>query len=114
MAANFRSIVVCGATIALCGCNLSSGAPGPTAVAVAPAAAKPDWPPLPEGAACTGDLNKFQTLLGADVSTGNLNRSVYDQIQTDLEKAAQACADGHDAEAHRIIHAAKAKHGYHG
>jgi hypothetical protein len=74
--------------------------------------APPDWPKLPEGAACTKDLNHYQTVLDADVGTGNVNRSVYDQIETDLGRAANECAAGHDGEARAIIRSTKVQHGY--
>jgi len=74
--------------------------------------APPNWPQLPEGAACTKDLNHYQTVLDADVHTGNVNRSVYDQIETDLGRAANACAAGHDGEARAIIRKTKSDHGY--
>lgn len=106
------SLVVLGA-IALGGCNLSSGSPAATPVAVAPPApAQPNWPPLPQDAACTEDLNHYQSVLNADVGTGNVNRSVYDKIETELAPAAQACAAGRDSEARSLIRAAKERHGY--
>ncbi|MGH6796482.1 MAG: hypothetical protein ACREDH_15095 [Methylocella sp.] len=68
---------------------------------------------MPEGAACTHDLTHYQTVLDADVHTGNVNRAVYDQIETDLSRAANACAAGHDGEARAIIRSTKLRHGYH-
>jgi hypothetical protein len=107
------SFVVIGASIALGGCNLSSGSPAATPVAVAPSApAQPNWPPLPQGAACSDDLRHYQTVLDADVGTGNVNRSVYDEIETELIPAAEACAAGRDSQARSLIHAAKERHGY--
>ena len=46
--------------------------------------APPNWPKLPDGAACTNELTHYQTVLDADVGTGNVNRSVYDEIETEL------------------------------
>jgi hypothetical protein len=108
------SSAVLGAAIALGGCNLSANAPAPQVVAAAPppGPAQPHWPSLPEGAACTADLNRYQGVLSADVRTGNVNRSVYDKIQTELTPAAQACAAGQDSEARSLIHASKVRHGY--
>lgn len=108
------------AAIALAGCNSSgsqTSGPSPAAVAAAPGAgaqgaAQPNWPPLPEGAACTGELNRYQAVLKADVGTGNVNKSVYDKIQTELAHAADACAAGRDAEAQSLIRASKERHGY--
>jgi len=67
---------------------------------------------LPEGAPCANDLNHYQTVLDADVGTGNVNRSVYDQIEIDLGRAADACAAGHDGEARAIVRSTKLQHGY--
>jgi hypothetical protein len=113
------SIGMVAAAIGLAGCNqtTASQTSAPVAsAAVAPAnpgsPTEPAWPPLPEGAACTGELNRFQTILKSDAGTGNLNRSVYDKIQTELKPAAEACAAGKDAEAHKLVQASKARHGY--
>jgi hypothetical protein len=113
------SAAVLVAAIALGGCNMSGGsdaaappAAAPAAAAAAPGAGQPNWPPLPEAAACTGELNRYQAVLKADVSTGNVNKSVYDKIQGELARAADACAAGHDAEARSLIHASKERHGY--
>ena len=100
------------AAIALGGCNQTSGSSAPVAAVAPRAPAPPNWPKLPEGAACTNDLNHYQAVLDADVGTGNVNRSVYDQIETDLGRAADACAAGHDGEARAIIRSTKLRHGY--
>lgn len=100
------------AAISLAGCAQYAAPPVPMAAAVPHGPAQPQWPGLPEKAACTTDLNKYQTLLWSDVTTGNLNQSVYDQIEADLSRAANACAGGHDSEARAIIRSTKLKHGY--
>jgi hypothetical protein len=100
------------AAVALGGCNQTSGSSAPVAAVAPQAPAPPNWPKLPEGAACTNDLNHYQTLLDADVATGNLNRPVYNQIETDLGRAANACAAGHDGEARAIVRSTKLQHGY--
>ncbi|MGH6851473.1 MAG: hypothetical protein ACREDD_13665 [Methylocella sp.] len=101
------------AALALGGCTQTSGFFGPVAAVGPRSPAPPDWPKLPEGAACTHDLTHYQTVLDADVHTGNVNRAVYDQIETDLSRAANACAAGHDGEARAIIRSTKLRHGYH-
>jgi hypothetical protein len=100
------------AAMALGGCNQTSGSSGPVAAVVPQPPAPPNWPKLPEGAACTKDLSHYQTVLDADVGTGNVNRSVYDQIEIDLGRAANECAAGHDGEARAIIRSTKLQHGY--
>jgi hypothetical protein len=100
------------AAVALGGCNQTSGSSAPVAAVAPQRPAAPNWPKLPDGAACTNDLNHYQTVLDADVRSGNVNRSVYDQIETDLGRAANACAAGHDGEARAIIRSTKLQHGY--
>lgn len=99
------------AAVALGGCNQTMPST-PVAIAVPQGPSRPAWPSLPENAACAKELTHYQTVLDADVSTGNLNRSVYNEIETDLARAASACANGKDGEANAIIHATKIKHGY--
>ena len=98
--------------LGLGGCNQTSGSSAPVATATPRAPAPPNWPKLPDGAACTKDLTHYQTVLDADVSTGNVNRSVYDQIEAELGPAANACAEGRDSEALAMIRSTKLKHGY--
>jgi hypothetical protein len=108
-------ISVIAASAGLAGCKqITTGpnAPIASAPAAANAAIDPKWPSLPEGAACTADLTHFQTILKSDVTTGNLNRSVYEKIQDELVSAAEACASGRDAEARRLIQTAKSRNGY--
>lgn len=99
------------AALALGGCS-QSYRPAPQAAAVPGAPAAPAWPVLPEGAACTAELNRYQAVLDADVGTGNLARSVYEKIGADMSRAAEACAAGKDSEARAIIRSTKLKHGY--
>lgn len=100
------------AAAGLGGCNQTSGSAAPVAAASPQAPARPNWPKLPEDAACTKELTHYQTVLDADVGTGNVNRSVYDAIETELVPAANACAAGKDGEALAMIRSAKVKHGY--
>ncbi len=100
------------AAFTLGGCNQASRSSAPVAAVARQAPAPPNWPKLPEGAACTNDLNHYQSVLEADVGTGNVNRSVYDEIETDLGRAANACAAGDDGKARAIIRSTKIQHGY--
>lgn len=93
------------------GCYQAARYPAPAA-AIPRGPIQPAWPDLPENAACTKDLKRFQAVLWDDVTTGNLNQSVYDKIEADLDRAADACAQGQDSEARAIIRSTKLKHGY--
>jgi hypothetical protein len=99
------------AATVLGGCTQTTGM-GTVAAAVPQAPARPAWPSLPENAACTKELNHSQALFDADVATGMLNRSVYQDIEIDMSRAANACAAGKDAEARTILHRTKEHHGY--
>lgn len=102
------------ATVVLSGCNQTTPTAGPNPMAATDAATPipPDWPKLPEGAACTGDLERFQTILKSDVDKGYINRPVYDEVEPELKTAAEACAGGRDAEARKLVQASKKRYGY--
>lgn len=101
-----------GASLALAGCNETVAANGPALQATAPV--KVADARLPAGAACTREINHFQTILSADLATGNVEQGVYDKIEADLDRAAQACAAGRGGEAHAIVAGTKNAHGYRG
>ncbi len=100
------------AALLLGGCNQGS----PVASATAPAAGAPataQFANLPGGAPCTEKINRYQAVLSDDVRTGNVERPVYNQIQTELSKAADACAAGRGHEALGLVKASEERHGYH-
>lgn len=96
----------------LAGCNDVGNpmASGPVTAANAPAPASSFR--LPPGAACSGEIDRFQAVVKDDLATGNVEQKVYDQIQGDLGRAATACSAGRGGEAHAIVAASKARHGY--
>lgn len=98
------------AVLALAACN-STGAPEPSAAAVAPGAT-PGTLALPAGSGCAGEIGRFKAVVDNDRETGNLNRPVYDRIAADLDRASAACSAGRDAEASRIVAATRSRHGY--
>jgi len=101
---------LCVAT-AVAGCTPATG-PNPAASVDASSPIPPDWPKLPEGAACATDLVRFQTLLKSDVEKGYINRPVYDEVEPELKTAAEACAAGRDAEARKLVQASRKRYGY--
>ena len=96
------------APLALAGCNETGGMSGPTLTT--PIAVSSFN--LPPGAACTKEIGSFQNILKSDLDTGNVEQKVYDQIQHEMARAASACSAGNGGEAHSIVAASKARHGY--
>ena len=47
-----------------------------------------------------------------DLATGHVNKAVHARVSAEIDGAAAACAAGRDAEARRMIHATKLRHGY--
>ncbi len=113
-----RGLVLPGALVAaallLCGCNETAQ----------PVAAAPPGPPpgasgaavlggLPPGAPCTDAIGRYHTVVQHDADTGNVNQSVYHQIEDEISRAAAACSAGRGGEAISLIQGSKVRHGYH-
>jgi hypothetical protein len=64
-------------------------------------------------AGCNESLDRYQAVVGSDHRTGNVNESVYVQIERELSRAAAACAAGREGEASSLIHQSEVRHGYH-
>lgn len=98
------------ASLMLAACN-SARTP-----AVQPAEASRNVTPsgfsLPDGAGCSGAIARYRAILDNDLAMGHVGRSVFDQIQGEIEQAASACSAGRDAQAVSLIRASKARHGY--
>jgi hypothetical protein len=100
------------AALAFCGCNQDApvaSAPSPPPQA-SPAA---DFSDLPPGAACTDEINRYQSVVLGDYRTGNANQSVFVEVEHELTAAAAACSAGQDGEALSLVHASEKSHGYH-
>lgn len=63
--------------------------------------------------ACAARLDHYQAVVNADHRTGNVNESVYAQIEYELSRAAEACAAGHEGEGLSLIRQSEERHGYH-
>ena len=100
-----------GGALALAGCNETGANLGGPATSVATPSASSSFR-LPPGAPCAGEINRFQDVVKGDLDTGNVEQKIYDQIETDLRRAAAACSSGKGGEAHSIVAASKARHGY--
>jgi hypothetical protein len=64
-------------------------------------------------AGCNELLARYQAVVGSDHRTGNVNESVYVEIERELSRASAACAAGREGEAMSLIHASEVRHGYH-
>ena len=86
-----------------------------------PAAPAPDQPvsrvgpagfKLPDGAGCTGAVNKFRAQMEYDLSTGHTTKGVFDTINKEIDAAAAMCAAGNDGGGRSAIAASRSRHGY--
>jgi len=106
-------LAACTTAVAVAGCN-SSRQTGP--VIDPPGPSRPEasaaGPSLPQGAACTGAISRYRSVMENDLSMGHVNQSVYAQVQGEISDAAAACAAGEDAKAAALLRASKARHGY--
>lgn len=86
----------------LSACNTTGpAASAPPAVAAATAAA-----------GCAGEVSAYRAVMENDRTTGHVAESVYRRVEGEIERAAEACAAGRDAEAVRMLNATKARYGY--
>src|ERR1700683_5302043 len=99
------------AALALCGCN--QDAPVASAPPPPPTAPAADFSNLPPGAPCSDKINAYQAVLVGDHHTGNVNDSVFSQIENELTEAGAACAAGRDGEAMSLVRTSEDWHGYH-
>jgi hypothetical protein len=104
--------IAAAATI-LSGCNETSQPVAAVPPPIPPSASGPSLARLPPGALCSQAIGAYQTVVQRDNDTGNVNQSVYHQIEDEISRAAAACSSGRDGEARSLISASKARHGYH-
>ncbi|WP_114942937.1 hypothetical protein [Microvirga calopogonii] len=101
-----RSLCLMGLlALPLAACNQTVSAP-------ASAGVSPSGFRMPEGAGCKGEIDRYRAVMSNDLAMGHVNQSVYNQVERELGPADAACAGGRDAEAVRIVHATKTRHGY--
>ncbi len=96
--------------LVLSGCNETAR---PIAAAPPPQAPGASLAGLPPGAPCSQAISAYQTVIQHDNDTGNVNQSVYHQIEDEISRAAAACSSGRDGEARSLLAASKDRHGYH-
>lgn len=109
----YFSVAMLGMAAALAGCNETGGGPIASAPPPAsPAGASTAAFSLPDGTPCANEIGRYQSVVKADLETGNVEQRVYDQIQREMARAAAACSAGKGGEAHRIVASSKSSHGY--
>lgn len=104
------ALALLAAAVPLAGCNeTTNGTMAGPAVGtpIAPSAYR-----LPPGSPCSKEINQFHAIVKSDLATGNVEQKVYDSIDKDLSRAADACAAGQGGQAHAIVVGAKTRHGY--
>lgn len=67
---------------------------------------------LPEGSGCKGAVEKFRAQMDYDLKTGHTTKSVFDQVNKEIDSAAALCAAGNDGGARSAIAASRSRHGY--
>jgi hypothetical protein len=65
-----------------------------------------------EGGGCSGEIARYRTVMKNDFDTGNVNKSVYAQFQSEIGRAEAVCSAGRDSEAIGLVRSSKARHGY--
>jgi hypothetical protein len=64
------------------------------------------------GGGCSGEISRYSDVMKSDFDTGNVNKSVYSQVQSEVARAQAACSAGRDGEAIGLVRSSKARHGY--
>jgi hypothetical protein len=94
-------------SLALAGCKSAS----PIA-SNAPETGVPQFASQGVGGGCSGEIARYKDVMKSDFDTGNVNKSVYAQFQSEIARADAACSAGRDSEAIGLVHSSKARHGY--
>ena len=66
------------------------------------------------GAACSGEVERFQAVIDNDLATGHTTKGVHTRVSGEISRARSTCSAGNDAGAIGQIRATKARFGYPG
>ena len=80
--------------------------------AVAQSSVTPTDFQMPGGSGCAGEIARYRAIEQNDYASGNVAKSVYNQIQREIAAAERVCAAGEDARATAMVHASETRHGY--
>lgn len=86
-----------------------AAAPEPRGVSITPPGFR-----LPEGSGCSADVARFRAIMKNDIETGHTTKSVFDQIEAEMQKADAMCASGNAGAASAHVRATRARFGYPG
>lgn len=81
----------------------------PRGVSITPAGFR-----LPEGTGCAADIARFRAIMKNDIETGHTTKTVFDQIEGEMQKADTMCASGNAGGASAHVRATRARFGYPG
>jgi hypothetical protein len=98
--------------LALGACNANR--PTPTIEAALPAVqdmARVTPRAAPEGG-CAAEIARYRAIQANDFTTGNVNKDVHAQIETEIAEAERACSAGDQLRAQYLLRASKQRHGY--
>lgn len=102
-------------SLALAGCFGDQPAPS-ASVAPPPAAQGSGVTPssfrLPAGEGCAGEVARFRAVMDNDLSTGHVNKSVYEKVVAEIGQADATCKGGNSGGAIAQIRATKSRYGY--
>lgn len=111
-----RAAALLGASVLLAACTTTSppppqaaAAPEPRGVSITPPGFR-----LPEGTGCSGDVARFRAIMRNDLETGHTTRSVFDQIEAEMQKADALCSAGNAGGASAHVRATRLRFGYPG
>ncbi|MCA3623475.1 MAG: hypothetical protein IOC52_04770 [Methylobacterium sp.] len=79
----------------------------PRGVSITPAGFR-----LPEGTGCAADIARFRAIMRNDIETGHTTKSVFDQIEGEMQKADAMCSSGNAGGASAHVRATRTRFGY--
>jgi hypothetical protein len=98
--------------LALSACN-ANRAPPQIEAALPPAQDVVRVSPRPMGeTGCAADIARYRSIQANDFATGNVNKDVHAQIETEIAEAERACSAGDQLRAQYLLRESKQRHGY--
>jgi hypothetical protein len=92
-------------------CSLAASSLG-ASFALAQTPVTPPGFQTPGGSGCAGEIARYRAVQENDYTSGNVAKSVYNQVKREIDAAERVCSAGNDAKATAMIRASEARHGY--